>query len=713
MGMTSTQQSEIISRLGPAYVGLRPDLEIHRHVFQGVPSYVIRDPLTLQCHRVSLDEYSILIHLSDQRSLADTFDSLVKMEKLKPEDQEAYYNFILMLHRLAFLKLPISDDKLLYRRFKAKQDARRKEKWMSALFLRIPIFNPDPFLNKTAKWAIPLFSRWFFIVWLVSVLLCGVLVVTKRDELFAPLTQICNTPNIICMWVILIALKVFHEFGHAYACKVRGGHVPEMGLYLIACTPCAYVDVTSSWSFTRKQDRLAVGLAGVYVESILAMAGLLVWLVANPSMIGAVAYKVFFLASVVTVFMNINPLMRFDGYYVLSDLLEIPNLRAKSQQYVIQILKRIFLGIKTPVQNVRGIMKLILFIFGIAGTLYKTTVVLSIAALIASKVYLVGILIAVFYVGITLFGIVRRLLFYLWKSQECKAARVRVVTTSIILVVGIPMILLYVPIPGYIHISGQVVKEKETIARSSVDGFVREVSVESGQCVQSETILAKLENLQIQEKYFEAQARLKSAQIKLDAYQKNTAKPETAIEQETIVTTLMSETKHQLKNVSKLEVHAESEGIFIGNSLQKETGRFVRTGDILGTIISGDWAVKILLNEQDMVEARPRVGQSADFRLASQPATLLKGIITRISPMGSHEVNMPVLTSLGEGDIMANSFTKETLEPYYEVTITFDKADVHNLRYGMMGKIRLPANTKPIETCIKQKLLRFMNNLNR
>ncbi len=711
--MIASQISELISRLGPAHVGLRPDLEIGRHVFQGIPSYIIRDPLTLQCHRVSLDEYEILIHLSSQRSLAETFDSLVSMEKLKPDDQDSFYNFVLMLHRLAFLKLPISDDKLLYRRFQAKQQARRNEKWLSLLFLRVPLLNPDAFLSKTVKWAKPLFSRWFFIVWLVSVLLCGILVIARRDELFAPLTQIFNTPNMVCMWVILIFLKVFHEFGHAYACKVRGGYVPEMGLYFIAFTPCAYVDVTSSWSFSRKQDRLIVGLAGVYAESILAVVGLLVWVVAEHSMMGAIAYKVFFLASIVTVFMNINPLMRFDGYYVLSDWLEIPNLRSKSRQFVIQWLKRIFLGIKTPAQTLTVSMKMILFIFGIAGSLYKTIVILSISALIATKIYLAGIVMAVFYIAITLFGLVRKMLLYLWKSPECRTARVRAIATTLVLLIGIPVILLYVPIPSYIHASGEIVKEKESIVRSSVDGFIREVSVDSGQTVHPETLLVKLENPQIQEEYLETQARLKSAQIELDAYRRNNMQPEAAMEQEKLATALMAQVKHCQEKASQLDVHAETEGIFMGRPLQKETGRFVCTGDVLGTILSGDWAVKILLDEQDMAEAQPRIGQPVDFRLASQPDSVLRGVVSQISPMGSHEVNMPVLTSLGQGDIMVNSFTNETLAPCYEVTIAFAQADVHNLRYGMTGKIRMPASAKSIGASIKQKVLRFMNHLNR
>ena len=128
----------LAQRLGQAHVGMRQDLEVHRLLFRGQPSYVIRDPVSMQCHRANKEEYEIIVNMNPDRTLAETFSFLVTIGKVRPENEEALYEFVLNLHRLAFLQLPITDDKALFRRFQAKQKARNKEKFMALLFLRIP-----------------------------------------------------------------------------------------------------------------------------------------------------------------------------------------------------------------------------------------------------------------------------------------------------------------------------------------------------------------------------------------------------------------------------------------------------------------------------------------------------------------------------------------------------------------------------------------------
>ncbi|MCH9022746.1 MAG: hypothetical protein IID32_08260, partial [Planctomycetes bacterium] len=440
------QHQSLADKLGQVHVGLRQDLEVHRLLFRGRASYVIRDPVSMQCHRANKEEYEIIVNMNPDRTLADTIGFLVTAGKVRADHEESIYEFVLNLHRMAFLQLPISDDKALFRRYQAKQQARAKEKFMAFLFLRIPLINPDYILNKTIHVAKHLFTRKFFYAWLGLMALTAAVVILKRRELLAPLAHTFTGSNLISLWVCLILLKVFHEFGHSYACKVRGGYVPEMGIFLIAGTPCAYVDVTSSWAFPNKWDRIIVGLGGMYFESMIAAMALFVWAFSDSAGLQQLAHNIFILSGFVTVFMNINPLMKFDGYYILSDLIEVPNLRPRSQSYVIVVLKRIFLGIKTKGQDQGFAMKSFLFIFGVASSFYKAFIVLAISALIATKAFLIGMFIAGGYILSVLTRMIKSLSQYLWKSEESAHVRVRAVVISILLFIGTPLLFFGLPL---------------------------------------------------------------------------------------------------------------------------------------------------------------------------------------------------------------------------------------------------------------------------
>ena len=230
--MSTTEQSgttaDLAARLGQVRVGLRQDLEVTRHLFRGQPSYVVRDPVTFQSHRLEPADYQVFVSIEASRPLAEILAGLVERGLISAGDQEAFYEFIVQLHRLNFLNLPISDEKQLYKRYLARQQARRKEKLMGFLFLRIPLVNPDAFLERTIRYGRLLFSRCFFMVWLLVVGTAAVVGLQNWDRFLEPLQGVLATENLPLIWLVLIGLKVFHELGHAYACKHFGGYVPEL-----------------------------------------------------------------------------------------------------------------------------------------------------------------------------------------------------------------------------------------------------------------------------------------------------------------------------------------------------------------------------------------------------------------------------------------------------------------------------------------------------
>ena len=160
--------------------------------------------------------------------------------------------------------------------------------------------------------------------------------------------------NVPILWTLLVGLKTFHELGHAYACKRFGGTVPEMGAMIMMGTPCAYVDASSSWSFPKRWHRMIVALAGMYFESMLAMVALVVWLCTDTGQLHSAAQYAIVLSTVVTIGFNANPLMRYDGYFILCDLLNFPNLHRDAKASSSSFIKWILYGIESkPVSENR------------------------------------------------------------------------------------------------------------------------------------------------------------------------------------------------------------------------------------------------------------------------------------------------------------------------------------------------------------------------
>ncbi len=475
--------AELVERLQNVQAGLRSDLEITRHVFRGCPYYVVRDPLTFQTHQFSLSDYGILIALDNTITLDEVFESLVATAVLEQDQQEDFYQFVLTLHRLGFLALPISDSRLLYQRFERRQVAARWRQVSGILFLRIPLVNPDAFLQRTAGFVRPLFTRAAFALWVALMVACVWILMLRWDSFGSPMQSLLATNNLLFLWFALIGLKVIHEFGHAYACKIFGGKVPEMGAFLIAFTPCAYVDASASWGFSTTRKRVIVSLAGMYFESIIAALALLYWNWSQDAWLSSCAHQIVILSSAVTVGFNINPLMRYDGYYVLSDLVGIPNLRQRSVEFVQNLAKHWVLGLPVPPCAEPRRIRWLLFVYGVSASVYKVTLVLAICGMIAMKFYLLGVGLAIFFMVSVVGTAARRLLVYLWKSPETQPVRLRAVAVSLLVIVLVPLAVVALPVPGIVVLEGIVQTADDRVVYAQSGGFLQPVALTAGQIV--------------------------------------------------------------------------------------------------------------------------------------------------------------------------------------------------------------------------------------
>lgn len=704
-----TPRQKLADRLRSVRVAVRSDLEVTRHVLRGEPAYVVRDPLTFQSHRFDAADYAVLVAIDATRPLATIFDELVAAGRCDAAAEETFYQFVFGLHRLGFLQLPLSDDQALYRRFQSRQKARSRQLAMSFMSYQIPLWNPDSFLDRTIGAFRAFFTLPAFVLWMLLAGSAAAVVAANWSRVHEPLSGMLTAGNLAVLWITLVGLKAIHEFGHAYACKAFGVHVPEMGLNLIFGTPCAYVDATASWSLSSKLQRIIICLAGMYFESMIAAVCVFIWAFSPPGVISSAAYNAIFLASVTTVLFNINPLMRYDGYYILSDLLEAPNLRARASDYILKLAKRIFVGVRAPLPRVDRRLAASFVAFGVSAGIYRGMLMFSIVAIIASKLYLIGLLLGLIVLAGSLRKFATGLFGYLWFAEETAPVRTRAVALSAALIVGVPALLGLIPVRTSVQARAVLGRTTECVVRADAPGFVEEVAVERGAHAVRGAPLAALRNLDLEDAGASAASNAAISQVKYDALLAEN--PGAALQELRRLNSQLHEREERAARIAALHVAAPLDGEVVDCLKDDDAGRYLHAGDAIATIVAGNWELRTLLTEEETAASEPRVGDAVEFRPASQPECVIHGIVTRLTPSGSRSVQQPALTHLGGGDIAVTPDGQRAAQPYFELTIALPDANTAELRYGMTGRVSIVARREPIGIHLVRRVVRFLDNL--
>ena len=361
----------------------RPDLTARRHHYLGRSYWIVKDPVGLNYYRFQEEEYAILQMLDGKTSLdtiKDRFEDEFPPQKITLDELQ---QFLGMLHRTGLVIAAVGGQgkQLLKRR-----GQRRRKELLNAvanvLCIRFKGFDPERFLN----WLYPKVSWFYWPVTVVSCIMLGlaaVTLVTVQFHVFhsrlPAFHEFFNFANALWLSITLGVIKVLHEFGHGMTCKHFGGECHEMGVMVLVLTPCLYCNVSDSWMLPNKWHRAAIGAGGMYVEMVLASVATWVWWFSEPGLLNHICLNTMFVASVSTLIFNANPLLRYDGYYILADVAEIPNLRQKATSILSRKLGDWCLGLEQPEDPFLPERNQIFFaVYSIAATIYRWVVVFSI-----------------------------------------------------------------------------------------------------------------------------------------------------------------------------------------------------------------------------------------------------------------------------------------------------------------------------------------------
>ncbi|MHC4125916.1 MAG: hypothetical protein ACYSRR_05620, partial [Planctomycetota bacterium] len=330
---------------------LRPKLlrgvQTYRQHFRGQLWYVLEDSTNNKYSRLSSEAYRFIAMLDGSRTVEQAWRICNEQLGDNAPTQPEIIQLLGQLYCSNLLQAELSPDtQSLFNRYRKRISRQIRGHLTNLLFIRIPLLDPDVFLDRWVGILGRVFSLTGLIIWSVMLTLGLYFVISNFSRFIDRSTNILATNNLLLLYLSFFLIKICHEFGHAFACKKfgqlngNGGQVHTMGVMFLVFMPLPYVDASSSWAFRKKWHRAFVGLAGVMVELMAASIAAIIWAATSAGTLHMLAHNIIFIASLSTVIFNGNPLLRFDGYYVLSDLIEIPNLNQRAKFYLYYLVKR-------------------------------------------------------------------------------------------------------------------------------------------------------------------------------------------------------------------------------------------------------------------------------------------------------------------------------------------------------------------------------------
>lgn len=499
---------------------VRGELVISRQEVGGRVRYVVKDPVTSRYFQCGDDEMQILRLMDGSRTLEELSGACATSLEMQVE-VDVLRDFVEQLFPMGFFEVEGGHGQLML-----KKAASRGNPLMSLLFLKVGVVRPGRFLHWLNGWA-GFFYTPLFVTLALGVIGAGAWTfVSEFDAIGRDLLAHAGVFNLILLWVTAFVIIGLHETAHGLTCTRFGGHVREMGFLLLFGLPCLYTDVSDAWLFPRRSRRLWVTLAGPFFEAFLWSLAVLTWRVTAPGAGLHLAALCGVLASGMSLILGLNPLIKLDGYYLLSDWLEVPNLRARSFSYFGRVLWRTLTGAGEVVpSDVHGRLKRIFLTYAPLGlaysTLLVTLLVMGVGTWLAGLWGGVGTLLSAAIIGSLLWGPTKKMAEGTQAlSKESggffKRRRGRIIAG--LLAAGV-VASAYVPME--LEISGDFTLEPTATMRvgAPVTGFVKVVNVKQGDEVRAGQVMIELDATLAEWDLKREEARLAQAKKELEKLQ--------------------------------------------------------------------------------------------------------------------------------------------------------------------------------------------------
>ncbi len=736
--MTSAPPSSppFSEKQNPIPVRRRKDLIVQQTGEGSHPVWTVKDPISERFFQLRQADYFVFLNLDGQTSLEEIQQRFFKSHSPRQLSEEQILIFVQRLFSQGLVhveKFGLADS-ILERRTRLEANE-RKQKLSSILAIRFRGIDPDKALERCLPFVNWLFSPVCFVLCLLLSLFAIGIVVAEWESVTREMPRFgtfLKSGEFVWFVVTIGCIKVVHELAHAFACKRFGGECHELGAMLLAFTPCLYCNVSDSWLMKNRWHRIAIAGAGIYVEILMASICVFLWHWSIPGTIHTICLYIMVISSVSTVLLNGNPLLRYDGYYILSDIVGLPNLRSRSQGLVQGWLSQLFFGVRTP-DPLRGqpISKTLLGLYGILSGLYIWFVMFAILWMLYQVAKPYGLEAVVIALGMLLLslrttGLVGNLLKFMKSLQQQKKFRPFRFGIAAALAIGGLYGLLMLEFPRRLT-APCIVEAHETLpVFISSPGKIEFQKLTPGEVVHEGDLLATLTNRDLERDVLQLEVKVVQQKKKIELLiTQQVDNPDAAAEIPSARAKLLNyedRFKRKQAELERLRLHSPGSGLLLPGEKfidsKSANDEFQRTGFAIEKINDGAWLevgtmlcriaddsayeAVLYLNQSDAVLLSRK--SSASIIVTQSPGTVLTGEIIEIAteplkvlpPILVRE-NMIPFAPDGSGQL-------QPAYPIHEVRVRIIPSEKIKLAIGQTGNATIHLAPESILTTISRMI---------
>lgn len=661
---------------------LRAGCRFILHEFGKGPSWVLENPTNGKFFRMGLREENLARRLDGSLPLKDILESAPAEGSTEQFSPQEILTFLQTLKSSGLLEETDHDTKPAVAPI------------FNPMFMKIPFGSPDRIFGAIAS-ALQLLPRFPTLIFLGLILIAGgYAVLANLERYLATMNSVFSAANIGAFMVCFLALKVIHETAHGVMCRYFGGRVPDAGLYFMFFVPLSYIDATATWRFPSKWARILVSSAGMLAELVVAAIAGLVWVSTPPGLLNSLASNTVLVASVTTLLFNANPLMRFDGYFILTDLSGFPNLYAYASRAASSWLGWALLGIP------RGqAFPLWVTLYGIGCLCWRVTLILGICIGAIALLHGIGIILALLTLTTSYLPLLRRIPKNLATMRENK---VQISRVRLALLVMAALVILFVPLESP-PASPAVIEPVDMVTvRAQCPGFVEEVTIRPGATVTAGQPLLRLINPEEKTRSDKLDTDARSSEARANIL-RDSGDPKEMAQHLEQAAALRSQAREAHSYLETLVITAPQNGVIYGRRLEELQSSFLTTGkEILSIGSAREREARIAISQELFDRIRPKVGEEIQIlvpgRLHTFPAE-----VTVVESAATKNVRLESITALAGGPLAVirqtaaaktgpnNSSGMELVDPHFYVTARITGANADTLRPGESGLARFPS----------------------
>jgi putative peptide zinc metalloprotease protein len=690
-------------------IKFRIDLEVFKYDdIEDRNTVVLKDPVSGKYYYLSVYEFRLLKILDGTRTLEQAIEALMSAgHYYAPETAQSIVSKAAQLGLILGTKFSTAQFQTHLKQ--QWEQSKKAQRFSSVYFMFIPLLNPDKFLEKTL-WIARLFANKFTLGVLAAALPGAIyLIISGLPRMQTEYLFFFNWENLLYLWVTLALLKLIHEFAHAYSAKSFGLHVPQMGVAFLIFFPCLFCNTTDAWQLADRKQRMVISAAGILMEGALAIISTYVWYFTDPGVVNSLAFYLMAISFLSTLLFNCNPLMRFDGYFILMDYLRLPNLYTRGSAYLKYLFMNRVLGnslVPNPASTPREVF--IFSVYGISAFLYR---IFLYTAIVMGVYYrfdkLLGILLAL--LAFSLF-IVRPLIKGA-KSLHAQRTELhpRLVGSLVFaaLVASVVAVLL-IPISGKSFYPCYVASAEVQKLTIPLQTSVSEVYIREGSGVAKGDLLYRLETAPLQLSLLQKEMQLQSLKKEMKFLLLDDKRRDKAGGKEVEIAQLEVEIKRIKKDLRTAQsgIVAPFDGVVTRLDYRVQDGFQPGEGTVVGEVESAtDCVVHTLIPSKDLDKLH--IGREARVWFPLGTGLILTGLISEIRPYSEQDLKDSPFSSRFGGEVATepkgDEHSEVPLEAIYRCSINFSNSG-DRIPLGMTGRLVLQSPHQSL-------LARFMDGL--